>query len=101
MHTPPRSLVLLGSMALSCGLVLLLLLRHRPPVAPSTVGTALVPQKNFPEMKTVPLVAEEPLPDGLAAEAEALVAAKLLENLQRLLSRGDARPQEGLLTFKD
>jgi hypothetical protein len=101
MQTPPRHFVLLGSIALSCGLVLLLLFRDRPRVAPPAVETARVPQKNSPEKETVPAVAEVPLPDGLAAEAQARGAANLLENLRRLLSRSDARPQEGLLTFKD
>src|SRR4051812_21177253 len=94
-----RHLVLLASLALSGGLLLLLLVRRPAAVAPPAVEAALVPEKISAE--TTPLVPEEPSPDGLVAEAQARVAAALLENLQRLLSRRDARPQEGLLTFKD
>src|SRR4051812_7340637 len=93
-----REVVLLGSVALSGVLLLLFLFRGHTLVAPPPATDVARPHKS-----DAAIAAKESATDRSAAEQQAQVqmAADLLENLRRVLSRRDARPQEGLLTFKD
>lgn len=98
MKPTPRFWVLLASMALSCFLLFKLL--NEPssePAAPPATSVAKV----SPAEKEIPIASDPPAIDRSAAEAKVRVARELLANLQRLLVRRDARPDEGLLTFKD
>ncbi|MEO7412646.1 MAG: S8 family serine peptidase [Opitutaceae bacterium] len=95
MKPPLRHVVLLASLALSCWLFLRL--RHNPT---SDLPTATVATPKIAAEKVTGLT-ELTRVDRSAVEARAQLAGEVLANLQRLLVRRDARPQEGLLTFKD
>lgn len=89
--------LLIASVALSGALLLLLLLsppkKSPPPPASAEQDSSVPSRRPAPSITARKLVGED--------EKKALVARELLENLQRLLVRRDARAQEGLLTFKD
>jgi Subtilase family len=96
MKPSPRFWVLLASVALSVALLFKLL---NTPAPPAEAPPATAPAKVSPGEPTVSN--DPPVIDRSLAEAKARVARELLANLQRMLVRRDARPQEGVLTFKD
>lgn len=96
MKPSPRFWVLFASVGLSCFLLFKLLTKSSPEIAPLSARTSAPIAA-----QAIPAAGDPPAVDRSAVDAKARVARELLANLQRLLGRRDARPQEGVLTFKD